>query len=422
MSRHHAPACTAVALVALAAATSSAGTLPPVPLRVVTINVFQGVGTPGSGAATALGAFITRNDADGSGPNTGLVPDVVCMQECAVSSFGDLVNFNNTYLRYPINGVLTPFTLWGADGDGFNFNEILVRPDITVLDNDNVTNSGPRNWVRVTLQVPGALRTLTIYCAHFKAFSDAPSLAERTAEANQLGQAVYNDITLGLDLDDNGTRETPAGDIVIAGDLNSNDNFDATISGVFTHSTLGVPTGLFNLPVERLSGRIPTGLPQLATFPSSGSRLDYICVSPNLALAFDTNGNGIFPRATSTMENDQAEINAMGFVYYSADNAVGHAPGQASNGNVNATTTASDHRPVVFDLRLERNPMLPYFPPGDLSMNGALDVEDLYRWETDFAAGAITTPDVDGNRNVDLLDRDAIKNASRATELATIAP
>lgn len=405
-----------------AAGTASAGSLPPVPLRVVTINVLQGIGAPGSAGATALGAFVTRNDTDGSGPNTGLVPDVVCMQECAVASFGDLVNFNNTYLRFPINGVLTPFTFYGADGDGFNFNEIFVRPDITVLDNDNVTNSGPRNWVRVTLQVPGALRTLTIYCAHFKAFGDAPSMAERAAEANQLGQAVYNDITLGLDLDDNGTRETPAGDVMIAGDLNSNDNSDATITGVFTHSTLGVPTGLFNLPVERLSGRIPTGLPQTVTFPSSGSRLDYICVSPNLALAFDTNGNGTFPRATSTMENDQAEINAMGFVYYSGDNVVGHAPGQWSNGNINATTNASDHRPVVFDLRLARNPALPYFPPGDLSMSGALDVEDLYRWETDFAAGAVTTPDVDGNRNVDLADRNAIRTASRANELATIAP
>lgn len=406
----------------LPAVAAEAATLPPVPLRVVTINVLQGVGAPGSGGAVALGRFVTRLDADGAGPNTGLAPDVVCMQECAISPFSDLVNFNNTNLVYPVGGSLAPFNIRSATGDGINFNSILIRPDIAILDHDDVSNAGPRNWVRVTLQVPGALRTLTIYCAHFKAFGDSASMTQRMNEANQLGQNVYNDITLGLDLDDNGSRETPCGDIMIAGDLNSSDNGDGTITGVFTHSVLGVPTGLFNLPVERLTGRIPAGVPQMVTYPSSGSRLDYICLNSTLALPFDANGNGAFPRATSTMENDQAEINAMGFVYYSGDVVAGHAAGQWSNGDVNATTNASDHRPVVFDLRLERDPALPYYPPGDSSQNGALDVEDLYVWEaTFFGGGVIPAPDVDGNRNVDLADRDAIKAASRAAETTNVS-
>lgn len=404
---------TAASMV-MAHAAQAGAPLPPVPLRVMTLNVFQGIGPPGSMPAVATGRFITRQDLDGAGPNIGLQPDVVCFQECSISAFFDLPNFINTYLSYPVAGVPTPYTFWSADGDGFNFNTILVRPDITVLDADNVNNAGPRNWARVTLQVPGALRTLTVYSVHFKAFSDATSMNQRRLEANELGQAVYNDLTLGLDLDDNGSRETPPGDLFIAGDLNSPDNSDGTITGVFTHSIFMVPTGLTDLPVERLSGRIPTGLPQTATFPSFGSRLDYIAISSSLAAPFDANQNGMFPRATFDSENDQAEINSAGFVYYSGDSVVGHAPGQFANGDANATTTASDHRPVIFDLRLVRNPALPYFPPGDLDQDTDRDVEDLYRWEAAFASG--TAPDIDGNRNIDPADRSSLRSTVRAGE------
>lgn len=387
---------------------------PPVPLRLMTCNVLHGVGAPGSGEAVALGKFLTRLDADGTGPNTGLVPDIACLQECDVAAFSDLTNYITTNLRYPVNGVPTNYVIHGADGDGFNFNAILRRPDIPLLRYDNVSNSGPRNWVRVTIKPVGALRTLTIYTAHFKAFSDTASMNSRRAEANQLGQFIYNDLTLGLDLDGNGSRETPCGDLLICGDFNSNDNTDGTISGLFTHSTLGVPTGVLNLPVERLSGRFSIGAPSIATYPSSSVRFDYICTTASLAAPFDLNGNGLFERATSAQENDQAEINAMGFVYFSNDGTPEHAAGQWANGDPNATSNASDHRPVVFDLKLARDPNVPYFDPRDLNHDGLVDAEDLQLWETAFDTSS--APDVDGNRNIDLNDRGAIRSETRANE------
>jgi len=109
----------------------------------------------------------------------------------------------------------------------------------------------------------------------------------------------------------------------------------------------------------------------------------------------------------------------MGFVYYSNEDS-----GLRANGNASATNFATDHRPVVFDVFLPRDPAVPFTPPEDVNANGAVDIEDLYLWENGFALAApplpIPAPDINGNRNIELADRDIIRTALRAGESADV--
>ncbi len=351
----------------------------PIPIRIVTLNVLEGLGASGSAGFIATGKFLTTNDLDGAGPNSGMNPDIVVLEE--VQSDAELTAFRDAHLPgFAIR--------MGTQRDpGGNHQVVLHRPSIAFLDLDEYAIGGPRPLVRVTLNVAGADRLLTLYAAHFKCCGDSSSLNQRRMNANESGIAVYNDRTQGLDLDDNGSRETPAGYSILLGDLNSNNNFDTTINGAFAHATTGVPTGVLNLAIESLAGRTIGGAPLTTTYPPS-SRLDYICLDHLLADRFDFNTNGSF---------DQAELNAMGFVYYSGDDA-----GRLSNGDTSATSNASDHRPVVFDLLLGRAPC-----PGDVNGDAMVDFADLNAVLSQYGQtgppGALSA-DLDSDGDVDFAD------------------
>ena len=336
-------------LAALAFAAPLASVAQPIPVRIVTMNVRQGIGAPSASDALATGKFLTNRVLPGAPAGTGgLNPDIVCLQE--LTSDADNLAFRDTYLpgyQY--------FRVNQVDAGGL-FCGMLVRPDIQVLDRFETFIGGPRNMLRVVMRVPGSDRILSVYTAHFKAFSDASSVAQRTSNANNAGFFISNDITLGLDLDRDGTRETPSGYTVFCGDLNSNNNTDNTITGVFTNVTNQQPTGLLNLPVESLLGRTLGGNPIITTFPPS-SRLDYVCTTTLLSARHSSAGNGSFT---------QDDLNTMGFVYFSGDDA-----GVRSNGDTSATTNASDHRPVVFDLLLRRS------CAGDTNGDNAITFADL---------------------------------------------
>ena len=385
------------AAVLNAAPLALAGGLPPVSLRVVTLNVRTGIGSIGNPATNATGDFLTVNDVDGPGPNMGLMPDIVCLQECRSTS--DLNAFRDAYLPgYQLIRVSS------VDAGG-NFNAAFIPPFWNILDGDILSSPGPRDFLRITFEVPLALEPVTIYVAHFKAFTDGSSTATRTAEADELGEIVYDDINLGLDLDDNGSREFQGGGFIVLGDMNSNDNFDGSLDGLFTNASNGQPTGVLDLPVETLFGRTVGGAPQIITFQNNpNGRLDYICLSENLAMQFDANMNGSY---------SQDEINTMGFVYSSGDDS-----GQMANGNGSATFNASDHRPVVFDVLLERDPN-GFFDLRDLDDNQVIDADDLYIWERAFAMG--TAPDVNGDFVVDLADRDSIRDEIRLDETTDVS-
>lgn len=381
--------CGALALLSSAA---SAGAPPDtVPLRVVTHNLKDGLGASGSLAASTFGKFLTILDIDGPGPNTGLVPDILLLQEVEQATAADLTAF--------VVAFLPGYVIRTANGDGFNFNATIIRPDITIVSSTSLGVGGPRGVVKTRVRVPGALRDLIVYNAHFKAGSATSDRNTRTNEANNSGNNVSFEVNFGN------------ANVLFAGDLNSNNNSDGTITGLFFTSTNPItPSGVLNLPVESLSGRSsPSTI--IATFPSSGGRLDYICLDNQLASFFDT------PPLGGAFTQD--ELNSMGFVYFADQDA-----GLRSNGDANATNIFSDHRPVVFDILLPRDPLVPWFDPRDVSKDSLITIEDLYRWETAFSLGLPPqpnpAPDIDGNRNTDLADRAAIRDFLRAAELADI--
>ncbi len=362
-------------------------------LRVVTYNIREGLGPIGSGAWNSVGDMITTIDEDGDGPNTSLMPDIVCFQEVDLQNQSELISFRNAFLP--------GYSIRTASGDGFNYNAILFRPELTLLGYTNLSTPGPRNVNRATFQVPGAQKTVTIYNAHFKCCGDAGSQNTRRAEANRIGEEIWLDRTIGLDLDNNGSRETEPGWVILAGDLNADTlDGDNTLDGVFFYEAQNQPTGVLDLPVESLFGRVSSSfLPN--TFPGGGgSRLDYICLDEELAMVFDANGDA---------QLSQSEINAMGFVYFSNDNTAEHAPGQFANGNSNATSFGSDHRPVVFDVSLPGAPTEPTCP-GDANGDGSVDLADLNLVLANFgsAPGPGGPGDVDCSGAVDLADLNLI--------------
>lgn len=361
-------------------ATAQSNPCDPAPqfmeLRIVTYNIREGLGPIGSTSWNAAGDMITIFDFDGDGPNTSLMPDIVCFQEMDFSAQGEVVTFRNQFLP--------GYSIRTASGDGFNYNATLSRPGLDIIGFGNISTPGPRNVVRTIYSIEGAEKTLTIYNAHFKCCGDASSQNTRRLEANRIGEEIWRDRNIGLDLNQNGVRDEPSGWVILAGDLNANTLAgDTTLNGAFFYEAQNQPTGVLDLPVESLFGRISANfLPN--TFPGGGgSRLDYICLDEDLAMLFDANNDG---------QLSQSEINTMGFVYFSNDSTPEHAPGQFANGNVNATSFASDHRPVVFDVRLPTLPA-PEACPGDVNQDGFVNLADLNLVLANFG----TSPGIGGS-------------------------
>jgi exonuclease III len=412
--------CALIAPAPLALATAD------VPLRVVTLNVLNGLNTSGVDF-DAVGDMITTVDQNPMDQNTGLNPDVVCFQELNATS--TLTNFRNQFL--PGFSIYAPTSA----GDGFNFNGILVAPGITVLDQGVVNVGGPRDVIFVVLDVPGSDEFVKVYCAHFKAFTDPGSQATRRNEANGLGQIVRSDLENGFVPGEPLENQH----VIIAGDLNSNDNFDNTLDGIFDApgnentccapqsgieaffdpaqfdydcsgpdpccvtgpnvsqglcniaggvlSTSTSPTGIVDVLFETiLSGQFP-GQGIISTFDNGfqQGRLDYVIANEELVLRFDTDMSG---------DVDVNEANAIGFVYNAADDVPGvHNFGQFANGNFNATNQASDHRPVVVTYLFTSEPTVGAccLPAGGCSLleeSACIGLSGAYQGD-----GALCSPD-----------------------------
>jgi len=246
---------------------------------------------------------------------------------------------------------------------------------------------------------------LSVYTAHFKAFGDSGSQFTRTNEANNSGAIYSTEFMNGADVTDDGIPDfTPElTTIAYCGDLNSNNNNDGTISGMFAHFQTGVPTGGLNLPYESISGANAGGVPLVSTF-NSGGRLDYIVLDQRSAMMFDEDLNGSL---------SQDEVNSIGFVYFSGDDG-----GAMANGVTSATSTASDHRPVVADIRMARDPNA-FFELTDLNQDQTTDAEDLAIWEALFVTGQ--APDVNEDFQVNSADLDEIRDTIRSDETGDFA-
>jgi hypothetical protein len=154
----------------------------------------------------------------------------------------------------------------------------------------------------------------------------------------------------------------------------------------------GLPTGLNDVRVETLYGaQFPTFLGSTySTRTSLSRRYDYVLASDAVFHAFDSNDDQTV---------DQDELNAAGFVYISGDDN-----GLQASGDVDATTNASDHAPVVVDFSM---PGI----TGDLDGDGDVDLSDLAILLSNYGTLSGANPedgDLDGDRDVDLSDLAAL--------------
>jgi endonuclease/exonuclease/phosphatase family metal-dependent hydrolase len=359
----------------LAAATAAAD----VPLRIVTFNTYQGIANTWN-ERVASGNLLTSLDLDGEGPNTSLMPDIVCLQE--TTSLSDLEDFRDDYL--PGYHVLK-----GPTTDGFYSNGFFIRGDLPVLKFDEFGTPGPRPVLRLIVGIPDATEYCLVYNAHFKAGQTGGDPDIRRAEANAIANRVAVDLAFGIDVDGDGAKEFFPTYYFFVGDLNQDDFESDVIDALLEGGSNGLPTGLNDVRVESLYGaQFPTFLGNTySTRYSLNSRYDYILASDAIFAAFDTN-------ADQTV--DQDELNAAGFVYISGDD-----DGQQASGDVDATTNASDHAPVAVDFPV------PGGISGDLDRDGDVDLSDLAILLSNYGMLSGANPeegDLDGDGDVDLSD------------------
>jgi len=366
--------------LAMLAATTMAYS--DVSLRIVTFNTYLGIANS-SADRTASGHLLTSLDLDGAGPNTSLMPDIVCLQE--TTSLTDLEAFRDDYL--PGYSVIK-----GPTTDGYNSNGYFFHPDLELLDFSEFPTPGPRPLLRLVVDVPATPEHLVVYTEHFKAgqTGDDPDL--RHMEAIAVANRVAVDLEFGIDLDGNGSREFTPVYYVLAGDLNQDDFGGDVIDPLLEGGSNGLPTGLNDVRVESIFGAQSwTYLGDtFSTRTSLSRRYDYVLASDALFARLDGNGDEAV---------DQDELNAAGFVYISS-----HDDGAQASGQYDATTNASDHAPVVFDLTLPS-------VSGDLDGDGDVDLADLSALLANYGTTGGTTPeegDIDGDGDVDLGDLSAL--------------
>lgn len=365
-------------LIVIATTAAFAG---DVPLRIVTFNLHEGIAEQ-SDDREACGHLLTSLDLDGAGPNTSLMPDIVCLQE--TTSLTALESFRDDYLPgYQV--------IKGPTTDGFFSNGYFFRGDLIELKFNEFGTPGPRPLLRLVLDVPGTLEHLVVYTAHFKAGQTGDDKQTRTFEANAIANRISADREYGIDLTGDTTPDLYPRYYFCAGDFNQHDFSEDVIDALLDGGTSGLPTELYDMRVETLYGaQFPTFLGNTySTRYSLSNRYDYILASDDLFDQFDTNEDETV---------DQDELNAAGFVYISSDDGGLQASGQAD-----ATTVASDHAPVIVDFTLPG--IL-----GDLDGDGDVDLADLAALLANYGQTGMGPGDgdLDGDGDVDLADLAAL--------------
>jgi hypothetical protein len=356
-----------------------------VQLRIITFNTELGIASSPE-AYQAAGNQLTILDFDGPGPNHGLNPDILCLQETRVEA--NLEAFRDDYLPgyQVIRG--SEFT---EDGAGNN-QAYIIRGDFTVLEFREFPHSGPRRHHRLIIEMPGTDEALVVYNAHFKAGQTTSDKNTRRAEANNLANRVALDHTEGIDIDGDETPDVLTDFYLVTGDLNQDDFSEDVIDALLEGGDNGLDPGLNDTRVETLLGAQFGGVFIGGTFSTRGNpllerRYDYVLASDTVFDEFDTDDNGIWT---------QDELNAAGFVYFSGDDG-----GQQANGDVDASQVASDHTAVVVDFALPGSGDV----PGDLDGDGDVDQADLGILLADWGCTGGDCPgDCDGDGDTDQAD------------------
>lgn len=285
-------------------------------LRVATWNILR-VDQPGSPQFEALLDIVLRIDAD-----------VLCLQEVGEGEESWLQELAES--GGYVDGLLAPFS--GLDGSGIA-NSCMSRTPVddaaylwsNWISSDDDARDLTRPFVRLRLQVPGSDRYVSIVTAHLKAGGGEDDRFRRMVEHVRLGQAASNEYA-----------EFPDNAVVILGDLNEQENpspvvFDALPAGLPSFYELGTDIAL-PLTYEPSKPLLDAGLERVETsydetFIPDSRRLDYVFVgSADIVAAEvyeacrDDQNEGV-EKAGSPLECGQSEL-------------------------------ASDHRPMVVDLRL----------------------------------------------------------------------
>jgi len=324
-----------------------------IPVRIITFNTEEGIADTAA-RREASGNQLTTLDFDGAGPNTALMPDILCLQETRSDS--QLLSFRDDYLP--------GYSVWRGNqhDSGGNTQAVIFAPYLTLLQATEWNHGGPRWHHRMVFQVDGSDEILVVYNAHFKAFGDSGSVATRREEANNLANRVALDWANGVDITYDGVPDLPMNYYVVTGDLNQSDFSSDVIDSLIIGGDNGLDTGLNDVRVESILGAQVGGAfiggTQNTRFGLE-NRLDYVLACDAIFEEFDTNQDGTWW---------QSELNNAGFVYFSGDDG-----GQRASGDTDATSVASDHAPVVVNFTIPASGGI----PGDIDGDGDVDQADL---------------------------------------------
>jgi len=414
----------------------------PADLRVMTWNIEDGVcstadKSEGFNSWTALARIVAamrpdvllmQEAGDNSGNGTGSGGDSVADLTVAVDLFlhGGIDPFRpgnpqvTSWVQKYAVGYDLPFVFVSSVTDNFNRNVLLSRYPFADLNGDTRSqlsdiplllpdlyapggNGGIRGFQFAEIDLPDAVYDgdLVLGGAHLKAGSSSSDLAERLRASQNVAYVIdywFNGAGTGIPDPRNRIQESPPATsildestpVVIGGDWNEDEQTngrrgpaDWLTQAQFAGSTDGTDRdrtdATFDSAVHFFTG-------SRATFGSS-TKLDYLAWQDSIAVlrrafVFNTSGTptGALP----------PELN--GFPFPSG-----------------ASTTASDHRPVIADLILPPAPDL----PGDLDGDGDVDLSDFTVFQLCFGGSsnppAPTCPpgvdaDLDGDGDVDLAD------------------
>lgn len=371
----------AAALLLFAGAVSAED----IPFRIITFNCEEGI-ADSAARRDASGNQLTILDFDGAGPNDGLRPDILCLQE--TRSLSQLNSFRDDYLPgYEVERG----TIVDAGG---NTQAVIYSPELTMLQFYQWEHDGPRRHHRMVFEVAGSDEILVVYNVHFKAFSDQGSQYTRRQEANNLANRVAEDWANGVDIDYDGEPDLPMTYYLVVGDLNESDFEGINIDALLVGGDNGLDPGLNDVRVETILGAFVGG-PFIGGTQNTRfgleNRLDYVLACDAIFAQFDINGDGVWW---------QSELNDAGFVYVSADDN-----GAQASGDIDATQVASDHAPVVVDFTIPGEAGV----PGDVDGDGDVDQADLGALlgaygSQDGDADYDPNADFDGDGDVDQAD------------------
>lgn len=285
-------------------------------VRVATWNILR-VDAPGSPQFEALRDIVLRIDAD-----------VLCLQEVGEGeeSWLQALAESGGY----IDGLLAPFS--GPDGIGIA-NACMSRTPVADaaylwsnwISEDQDARDLTRPFVRLRLQVPGSDRYVSIVTAHLKAGGGEVDRFRRMVEHVRLGQAAQSEFA-----------EFPGNAVVILGDLNERDDpapevFEVLPAGLPSFYELGSDIAL-PLTYEPATPLLGAGLQRVETrydqtFIPTDGRLDYVYTGAAEVVAAEV--------YDACRDDPNAGVEKAG------------APLECGRSEL-----ASDHRPVVVDLRL----------------------------------------------------------------------